>query len=46
MFQHVLHRTKLLDEFGGSLLAHTGTTGEIVGRVAHQCQQVDDLIGR
>ena len=38
-----IHRVEVGDEFRGRLLAHTRTAREVVGRVAHQCQQVDDL---
>ena len=45
MCEHVVDTPKLCDEFRGSLLAHSRTSGEVVGRVAHKRQQVDDLCG-
>ena len=41
--QQFINRIEVVDEFGGSFFSHTRTAGEIVGRVAHQCQEVDDL---
>ena len=38
-----IHTTELVDEFHGGLLTYTGAAREIVSRVAHECQEVDDL---
>ena len=35
--------SKLGDELGGSLRSHAGASGEVVGGVAHQCQEVYHL---
>ena len=43
MVEHVLHRSPLRDESGGSLLADTGTAGDIIGDIALESQKVDDL---
>ena len=44
--QQVLHTTELGEELLGGLLAHARATGNIVGRIAHQSQQVNHLVGR
>ena len=43
MLQQVLDGAVLLDEFFGRLGAHTGASGDVVGGVAHQSQNVDEL---
>ncbi len=46
MLQQVLDGAVLLDEFLGGLGSHTGAAGDVVGRVAHETQDVDQLGGR
>ena len=41
--KQIVDAAKLVDEFCGRLLAHTRAPREVVGRVAHKCQEVDDL---
>ena len=45
MSQKIVDVAKLLDEFHGGFLANARTAREIVRRVAHQRQKVDDLVG-
>ena len=44
--EQILDGTELLDEFLGILGAHARATGDVVGGVAHQAQDVDELFGR
>ena len=46
VFEKVVDASELVNEFHGSLLTDTGTPWEVVGRVAHQRQQVNNLICR
>ena len=46
VLQQILDRSKLLYERFGLFGTHPGATGDVVGSVAHQSQQVDDLEGR
>ena len=41
--QQVFNAAKLGDEFLRRLFAYTGAAGNVVRRVAHQSQHVDDL---
>ena len=34
---------EIVNQFHSRLFTHTWTSGEVVGRVAHECQQVDNL---
>ena len=43
--QKLIYAAKLVDQFHGRLLPYPGTSREIVGRVAHECQQVYHLLG-
>ena len=39
------HGTVRLQKFDGGFLPHTRNTGDVVRRIAHQSQQIDDLLG-
>ena len=41
--EQVIDRAELLQQFDGGLLPHSGTTRDVVGGIAHERQQVDDL---
>ena len=43
MGEHGVYVAKLCYELRGGLLTDTWTAGEVVGRVAHERQEVDDL---
>ena len=43
--EHLVDVAELGEQFHGRLLAHARTAREVVGRVAHECQQVDHLSG-
>ena len=43
MFQQIFDTAELVDEFGCGFSAHTGTTRNIVGRVSHQSENINDL---
>ena len=43
MFKQVFYRAKLVYEFHGCLLANTWTSRYIIGCIAHESEQVDDL---
>ena len=43
MVEHVLHVAELIYEFRCCFLTHARTSREVVGRVAHESQKVDDL---
>ena len=46
MLQHLLDASELSDEFLRRFLADARTAGNVVGRVSHQTEHVDDLRGR
>ena len=46
MGQQILDAAKVGDEFHGGLLTHAGAARYVVGTVAHEAQNVDDLLGR
>jgi hypothetical protein len=43
--EHALEVPELLDELGGLLLAHARDARDVVGRVPHQGEEVDDAVG-
>ena len=43
VLQEVIDTSELVDEFYGGLLTDTGASGEVVGAVSHQGEQVNDL---
>ena len=43
IFNQSLYASKLVDEFDGCLLSNTRASREVVGRVTHQCQKIDNL---
>ena len=43
VFYQSLYASKLVDEFDGCLLSNTRASREVVGRVTHQCQKIDNL---
>jgi hypothetical protein len=43
--EEVVERAVLGDEFGGGLGTDAGNARDVVNRVAHECEHVDDLIG-
>ena len=45
MLQQCLYAPELCDELLGGLLSDAGAAGDVVGRVAHQSQHVNDLVG-
>ncbi len=45
MSEEVLDRSPLSHQLPGGLFAHPGNAGNVVGAVAHQAEDVDDLLG-
>ena len=44
VFQQVLHRAEFLDQFLGGYFAHTRKSRNVVDRIAHHPQEIDDLL--
>ena len=45
ILQEIVNGTKFLNEFCSSLFTHAWTTRNVVGSIAHESEQVDDLTG-
>ena len=46
VLKKVVDASEVLQEFHGSFFTYTFATGNIVGCITHECEQIDHLIGR